>query len=262
MSSNTGKVDAVPTDLADLSSVFATVRKIRELTDTIDILFANAGIGKATGRPLSVDGIEPVFAINHVGHYALVTRLLPTLLDTASKENADVRVVITSSILSWYSKQIKFETLTSPFDKGKHTLLDMYNRSKLANLLFGLKLAQHVRELGATNLYVNVAEPGMIFSTGVHLQMVGHWSLAARIFGAILRWTVGLTVAEGALTLLYLGTSPKIKEQDLNGQFFSPFGDLVPKAKYPKHATEEQVKELWEWSEEFVSSRDGELVLP
>lgn len=253
-----GQVNAVPTDLADLRSVFQAIKLIGSLTDTIDVVFANAGICWTT-VPLSPDGLETVFATNHVGHYALVTRLFPTLKRTASTDNADVRVVITSSSLAWYAKQIDFNSLHMPFRKERDNMLDMYNRSKLANLLFGMRLATHVRDDGCSRIYVNVGDPGVILRTGIHLQMEFAFTFWMRLLVAFFDWWLGLSVQDGALTSLFLGTSPIIRDENVNGQFYRPFGDKVPQAKYPKYASKELAESLWEWSEKFVSSKEVEL---
>jgi NAD(P)-dependent dehydrogenase (short-subunit alcohol dehydrogenase family) len=236
-----------------LSDVFKAVERIKAISSTIDVLFANAGVSMPQA-PLSADGLEAVFATNHVGHYALVTRLLPILMNTASPDGADVRVAITSSVLAWRAKNIDFKRLTTPFENK--TLIDMYTRSKLGNLLFGMQLAKHVRERGITNIYVNVGEPGGIFSTGVHTLAAPSYGFLGRLLVAVSEWWFGISVPEGALTLLFLGTSPKIKDEGRNGQFYRPFGDLVPRDKYPKYASNELSEKLWDWSEEFVSKRE------
>jgi NAD(P)-dependent dehydrogenase (short-subunit alcohol dehydrogenase family) len=247
------KVVAVPCDLGNLSEVLDAVARIKTMTSTIDILFANAGV-TIPQTSLSADGLDAVFAVNHVGHYALVTRLLPILIHTASLEGSDVRVVITSSLLAWRSHDIDFNNLTTPFGKGM--LLHTYSRSKLCNLLFGMQLAKHVRERGTANIRVNVAEPGSIFSTGVHTLAQPSYGFLQRRMMAIGEWWFGISVSEGALTLLFVGTSPRIKEEDRNGQFYRPFGDLIPRNKYPKYASEALAEKLWDWTEDFVSKRE------
>ena len=252
------RVHSVPVDLADLNSVFKAVDAISSITSSIDIIFANAAVGKAPS-PLSKDGVETVFATNHLGHYALITRLLPRLMETSTKPDSDVRIVITSSSLAWRTQGIDFSTLTSPFDKERYRRIDMYTRSKLANLLFGLKLAQHVRERGYPQVLVNIADPGIIFATGLIKQLEYTFSWFVKIVVVLLEWTVGFTIAEGALTPLFLGTSEGIREGSVTGQFYRPFGDLIPREKYPKEATDDLMEKLWEWSEDFVSKRENGL---
>jgi NAD(P)-dependent dehydrogenase (short-subunit alcohol dehydrogenase family) len=251
-------VIGVPTDLANLSSVFHAVEQIKSITPTIDIFFANAGVSRGP-TPLSKDGLETVFAINYVGHYALITRLLPILIKTSNTPDGDVRIVMTSSSLAWWSRRIDYNALFTPFNELKEKPIEMYTRSKLACLLFGMILAKHVRRRGGNNVRVNTAEPGIIFGTGMHLQMETTYAWWVKWITRVMEWTVGLTKAEGALTMLFLGTSPQIKEGDVNGRFFRPFGDEIQVEKWPKNATQAAAEKLWEWSESFVSTREIEI---
>lgn len=252
-----GQVIGIPTDLADLSSVFHAVEQIKSITPTIDIFFANAGVSRAP-TPLSKDGLETVFAINYVGHYALITRLLPILIKS-SDTKGDVRIIMTSSSLAWYSRRIDYNSLFTPFNKHKDKHIEPYTRSKLACLLFGTALATHVRRRGGENIRVNIAEPGIIFGTDMHTQMESTYRWWVKGITWAMEWTMGLTVEQGALTMLFLGTSPEIKERDVNGRFFRPFGDEIPMDKWPKNATLAAGEKLWEWSESFVSAREVEI---
>ncbi|MFE7873229.1 SDR family NAD(P)-dependent oxidoreductase [Micromonospora humida] len=65
-------------DLLDLDSVHAFVDDLHRDVDTVDALVNNAGIGTVPRR-LSPQGVESQFATNHLGHFALTVRLLPTL---------------------------------------------------------------------------------------------------------------------------------------------------------------------------------------
>jgi len=250
----------VPTDLADLSSVFRSVEQVRTLTKSIDVVFANAGASK-NPNPISPDGLESVFATNYVGHYALITRLLPVLLETASKDGADVRVVLTSSSVAWNVRTLDFSDFRTPFIKGKGWETDPYDRSKLACLLFGMKLADHIRDRGGSNIHVNIADPGIIFGTQMHLQLDITHTLPVQIYVAILDWWYGLSIAEGALTSLFLGTSPVIAEKHVNGKFYRPFGYALPRNKYPTLASMELAEKLWDWTDDFVSTKEVEIRL-
>lgn len=255
-----GKVDAVPTNLADLSSVFRAVERVRTLTTIIDIVFANAGVSKGP-TPLSPDGLETVFATNYVGHYALITRLLPVLLETGSKDGADVRVVLTSSSVAWNVSKLDFADFKRPFVKGKGWETDPYDRSKLACLLFGMKLADHIRDRGGAHIHVNIADPGIIFGTQMHLQLDMVHTLPVQVYITILDWWYGFSIEEGALTSLFLGTSPVIAQKQVNGKFYRPFGYALPRNKYPTLASNELAEKLWDWTEDVVSTEEAKIRL-
>ncbi|MFC3494018.1 SDR family NAD(P)-dependent oxidoreductase [Glycomyces rhizosphaerae] len=114
-------------DLADLDSVrdFAE----RRLADgrRIDLLVNNAGI-MACPETRTDRGWELQFATNHLGHYALVNRLLPVL------EGA--RVVMTSSG-GHGNSPIRWDD--PHFERG-YDRWKAYGQSKTANILFAVEL--------------------------------------------------------------------------------------------------------------------------
>ena len=234
---------------------------MRSLTQSIDVLFANAGVSKGP-TSLSPDGLETVFATNYVGHYALITRLIPVLLETGSKDGADVRVVLTSSSVAWNVRKLDFADFRRPPVKGEGWETDPYDRSKLACLLFGMKLADHLRDRGGERIHVNIADPGIIFGTQMHLQLDITHTLPIQIYVALLNWWYGLSIAEGALTSLFLGTSPVIAKEKVTGKFYRPFGYALPHNKYPTLASNQLAEKLWDWTEDVVSNKEAELRLP
>jgi NAD(P)-dependent dehydrogenase (short-subunit alcohol dehydrogenase family) len=75
-------------DLDSLAAVRQSTLEI--LSDTsvekIDIIVTNAGFNAFAGdRKLSIDGYERHFAVNHLAHFLLVTKLLPKLRLAAEK---------------------------------------------------------------------------------------------------------------------------------------------------------------------------------
>ena len=69
------------------------VRTVKKMGVGLDFLIANAGLMALPERTASADGIEMQIAVNHVGHFHLVTSLMDTLV--ASKP---ARVVMVSSL--------------------------------------------------------------------------------------------------------------------------------------------------------------------
>ena len=71
-------IDLRRLDLADLASVRTFADGFLEDHPTLDVLIANAGI-MACPYGTTVDGFELQFGTNHLGHFLLITRLLPAL---------------------------------------------------------------------------------------------------------------------------------------------------------------------------------------
>ncbi len=73
-----GRVTSVPADLADLGQVRAAVDRIAELGAVHAVVNNAAVLAVARRRPRrTVDGIEEVFAVNHVAPFVLTTGLRP-----------------------------------------------------------------------------------------------------------------------------------------------------------------------------------------
>ncbi|WP_312847138.1 SDR family NAD(P)-dependent oxidoreductase [Microbispora sp. KK1-11] len=66
-------------DLASLESIAALAATLRREARPIDILINNAGVMAPATRQTTADGLELQFGTNHIGHVALVARLLPLL---------------------------------------------------------------------------------------------------------------------------------------------------------------------------------------
>ncbi|MGE6737915.1 SDR family NAD(P)-dependent oxidoreductase, partial [Streptomyces sp. NPDC059900] len=76
----TGRVEVQPLDLADQDSVRHFADRFLATRRTLDILINNAGVMACPETRTGPDGAwESHFAINHLGHFALLNRLYPAL---------------------------------------------------------------------------------------------------------------------------------------------------------------------------------------
>ncbi|KAG0319214.1 hypothetical protein BGZ97_002560 [Linnemannia gamsii] len=191
---------------------------------------------------LSSDGIESQFAVNHLGHFVFTTTLLDRI-----KESQPSRIVTISSIAHENFAPrvgIDFDTLNDP---TKTNDISRYGRSKLANMLFTLALA---RRLANDRVYVNAAHPGIV--TTSHGQK--HVTLLEKVNFA-LRKSVGSTADQGALSQLYLATSPDVEVRDVRGRYFVPVAKEAAPATLARN--EELQEKLWAYSENLVMEKIG-----
>lgn len=142
--------EAWPLDLADLGSVAAFARRVRDARLSLGALVCNAGVWPRQ-RVVTAAGLELGFAVNHVGHAALVAALGPLLVDGA-------RVVIVSSGLH-AGGRIAWDDLGA---RRGFDARDAYAQSKLANVMYALALAR--RE---PRWRVNAVHPGIV-RTALH----------------------------------------------------------------------------------------------
>jgi NAD(P)-dependent dehydrogenase (short-subunit alcohol dehydrogenase family) len=188
-------VHVVALDLADLASVRKAADDILTRWDRLDVLVNNAG-GTWTQRQLTVQGFEYTFGVNHLGPFYLTNLLLERL-----RANGGARIVnVTSFGHHAAFGGMNFDDLQS---ERRYEGMDVYCRSKLANLLFTRDLARRLEGDGVTS---NAAHPGWVRSgfgmDGDTTGFIGFGMRALRPFE--------ISPRRGAKTSVYLATSPDV----------------------------------------------------
>lgn len=224
---DTAEVDEL--DLANLDSVRQFAERFLASGRRIDILVANAGV-MALPETRVGPGWEAQFAINHLGHFALVNLLRPAFAPGA-------RVIVLASGLG----EIRWDDLQfeSGYDKWA-----AYGQSKMANRLFAARLDALGAPVGVRAFSVY---PGYVLSPlQRHLsreEMVdAGWvdEAGAPIHPAF------ISEAEGAATTIWAATSPEL--EGLGGLHLEESAIAGP-----IDATE--AERLWAVSEELTGVR-------
>ena len=188
--------------LADLSSREEVRRVAGELLAShpeIHLLVNNAGIVNL-GRSLTVDGIEAVFATNHLAYFHLTLLLLDRL-----RASAPARIVnVASEAHRW--GHIDLDDLGN---ERRYRAMRVYGQSKLANILFTYELA---RRLAGSGVTVNCLHPGAVATRLGHNNGV-----IARALARVLR-PFFRTPAQGAETSIWVATAPEV--EGVSGQYF------------------------------------------
>jgi len=136
-------------DLADLNSVRAFANTVLFNEKHIDIVINSAGIMACPEHRIG-NGWESQFAVNHLGHFALVNHLWPALIGGA-------RVVAVSSAGHQISA-IRWHDLH--FNEG-YDKWQAYGQSKTANALFAVHLDELGKDVGISAFSLH---PGKIFT--------------------------------------------------------------------------------------------------
>jgi NAD(P)-dependent dehydrogenase (short-subunit alcohol dehydrogenase family) len=148
-------VEVVLADLASLREVDALAGSVRRF-ERLDVLVNNAAVGfgpPGSGRDLSRDGIELRFAVNYLAGYHLTRELLPLL-----RASAPARVVNVASV-GQYPIDFADPMLVSGYDG-----IRAYRRSKLAQIMFTIDLAEELRGQDVT---VNAVHPASLMDTAM-----------------------------------------------------------------------------------------------
>lgn len=241
-----GHIEIGVMDTSQLASVKNFAATYMKSHEKLDMLFLNAGIGSAGvnddgSAPLSEDGIEMVFATNHVGHHLLYKLLEPLVLKSPL-----ARIVLTSSGGSFTTFEYKVATDLETLNTADVKRLENYGQSKLAQVLWAKELT---RRLGPnSSVHVNAAHPGAV-NTGI-------WEknplIPKKMMGIInyFRTHAMWTAAEGALTLLYLGVATdQLVAKNIRGKYFHPQSIEIVN---PLALDEDLQKKVWDFSDELV----------
>lgn len=216
-------------DFADFDAVRGLADRVRE-EDRLDALVNNAALSANEYRV--VEGVELTLAVNHLAPYLLTHELLPLLRDSAP-----ARVVVTAS-------GVHFRGEIDPDDLSmdSYDALGAYARSKLANVLFTVELADRLDPEVVT---ANASHPGFVPDTALYrdssLQVRLATGLAARLPG------VGTSTAAGADGLVYLTDDETVG--DVTGGYFVRRECEEPDARVRDAMLRER---LWDVSADLV----------
>ncbi|CDH50198.1 retinol dehydrogenase 12 [Lichtheimia corymbifera JMRC:FSU:9682] len=236
----TGKDNSAHCMKLDLLSLAAVKEFADEFTakyDTLHCLMNNAGVMNCP-YGLSKDGLEMQFGTNHVAHYYLTMLLLPLL-----EKSAPSRIINVSShahYMTW-AAGINYDTL---HDEKYYNRWLHYGKSKAANILFTRELAKRLKDKGVNNVYVNTNHPGAV-KTDLHR----HGNLITR--DAVSPFFI--TPELGALTQLYLATSPDVETKDIKGQYYVPYAKPSTPNYYCR--SDKNAKELWDYTEKLLKEK-------
>eukprot|EP00727_Mastigamoeba_balamuthi_P014617 m51a1_g9781 hypothetical protein (336) ;mRNA; f:1684485-1685962 len=236
-----GRVECVVCDLADVASVAHAAAEVRRRHAEVHALVCNAGV---MACPLSAtrQGWELQFGTNHLGHFALVQGLLPSL------EAGRARVVVVTSY--GYSMapacgvdfgRLRAEQLGCA-GGAPYSAWAAYGQSKLANILFAKELQRRMGPRGITAL---AADPG-----DVDTNLMRHMPCARLV--ALLARPFSKLPEEGAQTQLYCALAPE--GELVPGGYYS---DCRAKETAAVCGDEELARRLWEVSEEATRGFTG-----
>ncbi|KAI5781174.1 hypothetical protein EDC01DRAFT_245340 [Geopyxis carbonaria] len=253
------RLEFISCDLCDLAVVDKVAEHLASTLPRLDILILNAALTTTPAYELSPQGVETIFAANHLGHFHLTHLLVPVMITTA-KTSAAVRILSTSSGLHLLSGRISLDSLTSPTRTFPIPAIDSifrYARSKLANILHMRELARQLAESGVSGITVNTYYPGNIVTPAMQA-----WPALLGPLGRLPCWLfslIGQTLEEGATTAMFLVTSPLVEGR--SGGYWTPVARLGTASRASEDAA--AARDLWRWSEAMMYKMldDGQMLV-
>jgi NAD(P)-dependent dehydrogenase (short-subunit alcohol dehydrogenase family) len=209
-------------DLSRLGDMKRVAAEIAAAEPRIDVLMNNAGL-LASSNQKTEDGLELMFATNHLSYFVLTNLLLERLRAAGA-----ARIVSTASEAHRRAR-LDFDRLQE--QKG----MTGYGTTKLCNILFTRELARRIAGTGVT---ANCLHPGFVatrFGDNAGGATRAGIRIAKRLFA--------LSPEEGAKTMVYLASSPEPAAQ--SGGYY----DRCALAHPSREAQSEQhARRLWDLS--------------
>ena len=232
---STGSVKGVICDLNSAASIKQFAQSFVRENKPLNTLILNAGLMNFH-HAKTVDGLEQMIGVNHIGHAYLTKLLMPMLI-----LNAPSRVVVLSSDLQSgppldYRMLDRWNSAEKDEKKG-WSMLRGYQQSKVANVLFARALAARYAEKQITAYSVH---PGVINTNlGADIPLQGFIKLFIR----------KKTIPEGAATTVYCALKPGLEKE--SGRYFadSTVNSVADKWK------NEDLETFWNWTENVIQER-------
>lgn len=182
-------------DHTSFNSVQNCIATLKQQNIKLNGVIANAGL-LSPKIELVEPGIEKQYFINHVAHFALITRMLE---NGTLSNNAASRIVVVASDL--HKDAVK---RFPPSTHANSSAVDAYRTSKLANVLFAKKLARDFRSRGEECKMMSTAVHPGIVNTGV----ARHQNFALQSLFRVFAPLVFKSCEQGAATQVFAAVHP------------------------------------------------------
>ena len=271
---------ALQIDLSSQTSVRKAAAEVLawEEVSAINVIINSAGVMGVQERTLTEDGIEMHFATNHIGHWLFTCSIMPKIIEASQHNPRGATRIVNLSSGSPQVSNIRWSDIN--FDKKNNELpeeekpreemmktwgytdigeksyfpLDGYNRSKVANVLFGIGANKRLYEkYGIVSLAVH---PGII-STELGRNFPPETFQAIKKMFENGAWSYK-TLGAGASTSLIAALDPKLgygvgetKDGSENWGAFLIDCQISGNAA-PLAVSSTEAEKLWDVSEKLV----------
>lgn len=201
-------------DLASLQSIRDFADEFNANEKRLDILINNAGVMGIRKREKTQDGFEMHLGVNYLGHFLLTHLLLDKL-----KSSTPSRIInVTSAVFE--VGNINFDDLNKV--KG-YSHEGAYAQSKLAQVLFNMKMAQI---LNGTGVSTYVVHPGLTKTNLGRNLSINNSMISGNMVKPFLNITMK-NVDQGIQTILMCALDPDLAKE--SGNYYKSLRKAVVK---------------------------------
>ena len=229
-------------DLSSQASIYGFAGQVTTNFKRLDVLIHNAANFDLTLKKpfLTEDGVEAIFATNHIGPF-LLTRLLLDLL----KASAPSRIITVASkgLMVYPNLDIEFDNLNG---ERKFSAQHAYYHSKLAQIMFTYALAERLEGKGVTVNCIQV--PSVAVSDERLAELPG---FLKKLYS--LKRSMSITPARMAETYVFLASDPAAGQ--ISGKLWDESNKQVKSNR--NSYDRETWKRLWQASEKLLITRES-----
>lgn len=234
-------------DLSSLASIARLGDTLLEEGEPIHLLINNAGVMTPPSRQSTEDDFELQLGTNHLGHFALVGRLLPLLRAGGARVTSQISIAASRGSINW--PDLNWRT--------SYDGMGAYSQSKLAFGMFGLEL-QRRSVTNGWGITSNLSHPGVaptsLLAARPELGRTED-TVAVKVIRALSkRGLIVGTVQSAGLPALYAATSPDAH----GGRLYGPKGlghlggPPAEQKLYSRLDSPDDARRIWEQSEDLT----------
>lgn len=217
------RVDLILVDMASQASIRTAAAELAKRYPHLDGLINNAANFDITQKQpqLTEDGVETIFATNHLGPFLLTNLLLPQL---QAGESARVLNIASKGLLTYPFLKIEFDNLNG---ERKFSAQHAYYHSKLAQIIFTYDLAERLK---GSNVTVNCIQV-----PSVRLD-AGRYEHVPAMLRALYELKMRFALTAEAMAAIYIRLSTAPDFAGMTGQYVDEQCRLIksPRSSYDR----------------------------
>ena len=238
MQSESDAVELLEIDLSSKKSIKDAASELKERLNHLDVLIHNAADFDIARKEAikSVDGIETIWATNHIGP-VLLTNLTLDLL----KESEQGRIITIASKGLLMHPNLTVDLKDPEFNFRKFSVPKAYYQSKLAQIMYTYWLADQLKNTTVTANCIRVTNVKVDVSRYSNISAFMKWVYKLKSKSA-------LSPEEMAQTYTWLAVAPELA--NITGKYFNEKKQEVQASAYSRK--KENIEALMNLSMQYI----------
>ncbi len=237
--SGSNEAELLLIDMSLQSSIRQAVQDYKAKYDTLDVIISNAAAFDISQKSAvkTEEGIESVWATNHLGAVLLVNELLEHL-----KRSANGRIITVASQGLVMHPLLKVNISDPEFENSPFSVSKAYYQSKLAQVMYTYWLAESLKDTYVTANCVRVT------NVKIDLDRYPDLSKAAKLAYSV-KSKKSIPPEKMAETYVWLASAPELSE--ITGKYFDHHNREVSSSPYTRD--KEEISRLMKRTFEYLN---------